>query len=90
MSIPITACLISKATKSEQAYQNLLERMKVNVVHGHFSQWPCEHNPPCTMPTDEELDKLNERLTKDLAGIEPDPSPPGVQGSPGISPDKVV
>jgi len=87
MSTPITNCLVAKATRDEKAYRVLLNYMKVNLACGHWSQWPCEHKPPCEMPNEEALAKLNERLTKDLEGIESDSGPTGIPGPPGNTVD---
>ena len=67
MSIPISACLVTKAANGdEQAYSKFKAAMLKNLQHGTFSTYPCECNPRCKQPSDELLDKLQERLVQDL------------------------
>jgi hypothetical protein len=65
MSIPINACLVVKATHDEQAYQEFLRRMRVNLPKGSMTNFPCQCDPPCTA-SDEAIEKLEERLATDL------------------------
>lgn len=66
MSVPISNCLLSKAVRDEAHYQRLLSAMRYNRECGHFTQVGCQHDPPCPEPTEEEYNKLEERLKKDL------------------------
>ena len=68
MSIPLTSCMISRATQTEEEYQILKRAMIYNKECGHYSQFnvACFHKPECTKPTKEEIDKLNERLKEDV------------------------
>ena len=65
MSIPVPACLVVKATHDDEAYEEFKRRMKINMERGGFTQLPCSCDPPCEC-SDEALDQLAERLTKDL------------------------
>lgn len=75
MSLPVSACLLSKACESEQAYQRVLTRLRFNVQCKAFSLWACHHRPPCTMPDAQQISKLVARLQRDLAGESNCPSP---------------
>lgn len=66
MSLPVSACLLSKACESEQAYQRVLTRLRFNVQCGSFSLWACHHRPQCTMPDAKQISKLVARLQRDL------------------------
>jgi hypothetical protein len=68
MSMPITACLIAKAVNDQAAYAELLSRWRFNKRCGAMSVWPCRCNPPCPVPTEEQLIALEERLEIDMAG----------------------
>lgn len=68
MSIPVSFCLISKAARGDgAAYARLLGYMRVNAECGHWSQFPCGHDPRCPRPTDEQVSALDARLVADLA-----------------------
>jgi len=63
MSQPISACTISKAAHGNQdALKFLTQAMKTNVECGHYSTFPCRHDPPCPVPTEEMMKKLNQHL----------------------------
>lgn len=81
MSIPISTCLVAKAVKNEESYQELLKAMKINKTYGHWSYIPCSCATTC-IASAEEIDKLNDRLEKDLEGIvcELDNGPEGPSG----------
>lgn len=60
MSVPLSACLISKAGMGdEQAIKQLVSAMAVNEKYGSFSVFPCACNPPCPQLTQEQATKLN-------------------------------
>jgi hypothetical protein len=65
MSTPIIYCRIVKACSDEEAYQELLKDMKYNITQFAWSQMPCPCNPKHTI-TEQQLEKLNARLQKDL------------------------
>jgi hypothetical protein len=67
MSLPVSACLLSKACVSEEAYARILKRMKFNAMVGAFTVWPCHHQPRCPMPSLELIKEFKARLKKDLA-----------------------
>lgn len=66
MSQPIYMCDVYKAALGdEEKYKELVKDMKFNREYGSWSLFPCGHEPPCEVPTDDQLDKLNERLNKE-------------------------
>lgn len=60
MSVPISACLIARAIKGKsEARLKLKKNIAYNKKFGHFSIYPCQHNPSCMQPTsDEDLNKM--------------------------------
>ena len=87
MSYAIPYCLISKAGyEDEDAFHELSKLMKSNIAYGHFSYFPCNHNPKCPPLNEEQLRCLNLRLSEVLKDIKPRshtsaPGPEGPQGS---------
>ena len=66
MSIPIKACMVVKAAKGdEKAFENLIERMKLNANHGAFKVYPCDCEVACSA-TDEELEAFDARVKESL------------------------
>lgn len=66
MSIPMSYCQMIKAAKGdEEEYQKLRETLVSNLRCGHFTTFPCTHTPLCSA-TDQQIDKLNERLKGDV------------------------
>ncbi len=66
MSVPLSQCLIAKAARGDdQAYKNLRKILAINVDCGHFSIYPCKHQPACEA-TQEEIDKLQKRIDEDI------------------------
>jgi hypothetical protein len=62
MSIPISHCLVSKAgLGDEQCFTRLVEAMDYNQRCGHFSTFPCEHDPRCPSLTEDQESSLNQR-----------------------------
>lgn len=60
MSQPIKRCLISKAAQGcEKSIELLSKAMKINLQYGGFTIVPCDCNPKCKEPTEEQLEKLN-------------------------------
>lgn len=65
--MPISTCQVCKAALGdEDVFNQLVEAMKYNLQCGHWSQFPCECDPPCPKPSDEQLDKFNERMNAAL------------------------
>lgn len=63
MSIPIIACRVSKAALGDEVvFNELVEDMKYNLRWGAFSRYSCQCDPPCPIPSDEQLKKFNERM----------------------------
>jgi len=76
MSIPITSCQICKAARGdEEVFDQLVKAMKVNRECGHWSQFPCQCDPPCEQPSDEQLSEFNDRMQAALAGIQANDKP---------------
>jgi hypothetical protein len=72
MSIPILACNVIKAAKGDQdAYNGLIEAMKVNFACGSYSTLPCTCDPKCGPCTELEIDALNQNLA-DYFAAHPD------------------
>lgn len=68
MSLPITHCIISAAAGGdEEAFAELVRRMRVNLKIGGWSTWPCECQTPCARPSETELTDLQARLYEELA-----------------------
>ncbi len=71
MTMPITRCLLSRAGRGDNdAYRELLSRMRVNLETGACSIWPCEHNPPCPFLTRAQQDALVSGINHDLKSKE--------------------
>ena len=88
MSIPLSYCLISKAARGdEEAYQQVKEAMIVNLRYGHWSQFPCPHDPPCPEVSQEQADAFHERMKNDLKDVPRGDwgGPPGASGVSGFS-----
>ena len=67
MSTPISVCQVIAAAKGdEKAFDSLAEAMKYNMTQVAYTMFPCECNPPCEKPTDEQLEKFNKRICKVL------------------------
>jgi hypothetical protein len=63
MSIPISSCVVYKAALGdEQAYESLVNAYKINLACGHYSRFGCSCNPPCEVPTKEQMEVLQKRL----------------------------
>jgi len=69
MSQPISRCIQMKAIVDEEAYKELMGINKSNhIFGGHFTIFPCSHNPPCQEKygiTEELLEKYNQRTKKE-------------------------
>jgi hypothetical protein len=64
--------LIRKAgIGDEGAYRELLRRVLYNRKHGAYSVFPCGCNPPCQVPSDEQLEALDAKLNKDIEAVKP-------------------
>ena len=69
MSIPISQCLISRACRKEDAYEQLLGRMRFNKFCGHHLFTPCRCLWRCRTPTPAQVSRLNACLRRDIDGI---------------------
>ena len=68
MSIPIKYCLLVEAVDSAETFVKLHPVMKRNIESGHFSIWPCNHEPPCRALTDVEYEDLMQRFKEPCMG----------------------
>lgn len=65
MSTPISACRVYRAALGdEKAFARLVEDMEYNLRWGAFTVFPCQCQPPCTVPTEQQIDDLNKRVTE--------------------------
>lgn len=63
MSTPVKVCTIYKAARGDQqAFDWLVKAMDYNKQKGAFTLHPCNHTPPCEMPTEQELLSLDQRV----------------------------
>jgi len=72
MSQPISECMMRRAVRDEQGYQELKESMRWNMECDHFGVIGCEcdHAPSCGPDlTNEQLTILNARLKEDLKDV---------------------
>lgn len=65
MSTPIKVCAVIQAAKAEagaQIRKNLQTRLQQNLKFGATSIWPCNCEPKCEAPTEEQLASLLEEV----------------------------
>lgn len=71
MSLPISACMISKAVfGTPEDREAFFKRMETNFKYGHFTISGCSHEPPCKEPSDEQIKTLADDLDKRKRGNE--------------------
>lgn len=59
MSRPISNCLIAKAARNEgNARELLAAKVDYALEHGAFTQIPCECDPKCVKPSEEQVVEL--------------------------------
>jgi len=61
--------MVIRACRDEETFQALVKAMDYNMAHGAYTIFPCECEPPCQRPTDEELERLNERISGELSKL---------------------
>jgi hypothetical protein len=61
MSFPIKYCWLVACADNDENFRALHSTMKRNLDGGHFSIFPCAHDPPCRQLTDAEINDLFER-----------------------------
>ena len=67
MSVPIIACRVYKAALGdEDEFNSLVEDMKCNLRRGAYSRYPCQCDPPCPRPSNEQLEKFSDRMNASL------------------------
>lgn len=62
MSIPIKYCFLVEAAEKQASFVKLHPIMHSNLKCGHFSVFPCTHDPPCRDLTEQEWDDLRRRF----------------------------
>lgn len=67
MSMPISACLITAATKNETAFEQLLSAMRYNISCAGMTIYGCKCNPPCQVPPKETVEAMWKRMNDILA-----------------------
>jgi hypothetical protein len=70
MSRPISTCWVSKASLGDKAaLETLIDAMDYNWACGHWSQMPCECNPPCPIPSEDQLKTLDQLVRAGVAQL---------------------
>lgn len=62
MSVPVKYCWLVQAADDPAEFRKLHPTMKRNLDGGHFSVFPCPHDPPCRQLTAEEQRDLLTRF----------------------------
>jgi hypothetical protein len=71
MSEPIAGCWILAAARGDQgSYQMVLQAMRHNIEFGSQTIFPCNCQPRCPQPSEEQMEALDRRLHADLYGPE--------------------
>lgn len=68
MSTPIKYCFLVEAADKQEWFAKLHPIMKANIAGGHYSIWPCDHDPPCRQLSDEECADLMTRFNEPVSG----------------------
>ena len=69
MSEPIAGCWILAAARGDEgSYRKLLQAMRHDLVSGSRTIVPCNCQPRCPQPTDEQMEALDRRLQAELHG----------------------
>lgn len=67
MSEPIAGCWILAAARGDEgSYQKVLQAMRHNIEFGSQTIFPCNCQPRCPQPTEEQMKELDRRLQADL------------------------
>jgi len=69
MSIPIISCRVFKASKSDRVLNLLALDLMCNIMSGHFSTLPCNHNPKCEEFKDDEQARIFSEKIAERMGI---------------------
>ena len=68
MSEPIVGCWILAAARGDEgSYQKVLKSMRYNIAFDSQTIFPCNCQPRCPQPTDEQMEALDRRLQADLS-----------------------
>ena len=71
MSIPLVFCRFVKAFDDEKAFIALARDLLYNFEKGHFTNFPCKHEPKCSISS-KNLNKLYERLAIKIQELKED------------------
>ena len=75
MSEPIVGCWILAAARGDEgSYQKVLKSMRYNIAFGSQTIFPCNCQPRCPQPTDEQMEALDRRLQADIRAARDDQS----------------
>jgi hypothetical protein len=67
MSEPIVGCWILAAARGDEgSYQKVLQGMRHTIESGSQRIFPCNCQPRCPQPTEEQMKVLDRRLQADL------------------------
>jgi hypothetical protein len=70
MSEPIAGCWILAAARGDEgSYQKILKAMRYNIAFGSQTIFPCNCQPRCPQPTDEQMEALDRRLQADIQAL---------------------
>lgn len=62
MSMPVKYCFLVQAADDPETFAKIHPVMHRNITGGHFSVWPCSHEPRCRELGKEEFHKLMQRF----------------------------
>lgn len=69
MSVPVKYCFLVECVDKPESFAKLHPIMYRNLKGGHFTVWPCDHDPLCRKLTrDEEVDLMRRFREKPKAG----------------------
>jgi len=90
MSIPVSVCLLVKAVKDPDAFNEYVRIMKYNLEnYGHWTTLPCSCSPPCTDGVSpKEWEHLCRRYAEAMEGVKTYDGDKGKRGFSGS--DKLI
>jgi hypothetical protein len=67
MSEPIAGCWILAAARGDEgSYQKVLQATRHNIEFGSQTIFPCNCQPRCPQPTQQQMEAMDRRLQADL------------------------
>jgi hypothetical protein len=70
MSETIAGCWILAAARGDEgSYRKLLQAMRLDLASGSRTIVPCNCQPRCPQPTDEQMEALDRRLQADIQAL---------------------